>query len=136
MAGVELDQLYTALAEYSQSYLGGRLLEVTDNFDLALSWRLNQTFENATEQGCYFLCDERAVLYIGKASMGSSIGARVSSHFVWNGSELRSSNPSWKTTPPYLRSVVVSKPWEAASLEEFLTYNLNPPFNVAGRSKW
>ncbi len=135
MVGVDLDSLRQALVKYSQTYLGDRLLELSGKCDLHLSWRLNQTFENATAQGCYFLCDEETVLYIGKASMGNSIGARVSSHFVWNGHELFPVKANWIPTPIYLRTLVVSPAWEAASLEEYLIHHLNPPFNVAGRSK-
>ena len=136
MQAVELTKLREALRDYSTTYLGNDGLELHERFDLAESWRGNITIQNASAQGCYFLCDScDALLYIGKASMGSSIGARVASHFLWNGSDLSPANPNWTASPVYLRTVVVSNPWEAGSLEEYLIHHLNPPFNVAGRTR-
>lgn len=137
MATPDVDRLGAALRAYAALYLGLRCLRLEPRVELHGFWEFNTNIQNADEPGCYFLFDaDDRLLYVGKASMRSSIGARVASHFLWNGSALAPANPNWTASPVYLRTVVVSEPWEAASLEEYLIHHLNPPFNVAGRSKW
>ncbi|WP_146107596.1 GIY-YIG nuclease family protein [Porphyrobacter sp. HT-58-2] len=137
MATPDVDRLGDVLRDYAALYLGRRCLTLEPRVELRGFWEFNTNIQNADEPGCYFLFDANdKLLYAGKASMRSSIGARVDAHFSWDGEELRPVNSAWRSAPVYLRTVVVSNPWEAASLEEYIIHHLNPPFNVAGRSKW
>ena len=130
----DVQRINTALAEYSATYFGNRVLCLSEKFDLVESWRENTTFTGAIEKGCYFIFDEaETLLYVGKASMGNSIGARVVSHMGWDGTKLSLVKGLPTHTPRYLRTVSLACPWEAPSLEEFLICKLHPPVNKAGR---
>jgi excinuclease UvrABC nuclease subunit len=138
MVSDDVSSIRAKLTNYSSDYLKGRALVLEEPFDLTKSWRDNITLQNAEYPGCYFLFDkDHRLLYIGKASMGSSMGARVASHFWWDkpAGELRATKVHWLASEKpakWLRTVVVKKAWEAPSLEEYLITKLQPPLNIAG----
>ena len=136
MTMTDVDRLGAALQNYASRYLGGRPLKLEPRVDLHGFWEQNTSIQNADKPGCYFLFDtDDRLLYVGKASMRSSIGARVTAHFAWDGSQLKPVNSDWVLPPVFLRTVIVSVAWEAPSLEEYIIHHLKPKFNVAGNSR-
>ena len=110
---------------------GGRL-------DAVFAWPSTYKQNGA---GVYCLFDARgALLYIGKASMGSNLGFRLNKYFQYqkDGSKnCRFIKEDWLVEPEYLMTIEVPRgiEFEAASLEEYLIRKLNPPQNKQGKSK-
>lgn len=100
------------------------------------TWHDSWPFGNRA--GVYFVFGERMqLLYIGKASMNSCMGARLSNWF-WGPSEGTCNvSGTWSVTPRFVQTLAMplAMPFEAPALEEFLIGVFNPPDNVAGRSR-
>jgi hypothetical protein len=98
--------------------------------------RWPQTWPNADGRGVYLVFDhELSLRYIGKASMRSSIGARLGTYFGY--AEDRSCkilHTGWRVQPRFLVTVAVpdETPWEAPAIEEYLIKRLQPPDNSVG----
>lgn len=96
---------------------------------------------NAESPGIYAMLDEDLfVRYIGKASMKSSIGRRLSLYFIYEdrakNKRCKLSHPEgWLAFPRFVVSVPVSLSFEAPSIEEFLILQLLPPENLQGRPR-
>lgn len=96
---------------------------------------------NAESAGVYAMLDENLfVRYVGKASMKSSIGRRLSSYFIYedraNNKRCKLSHPEgWLAHPRFVVSVPVSLSFESPSIEEFLILQLLPPENLQGRPR-
>ncbi|MCH7807307.1 MAG: GIY-YIG nuclease family protein [Proteobacteria bacterium] len=110
--------------------------KISDPFDLVEDWDCYYPF--CDEPGIYAIFDEKwNLLYIGKASNNSSIGARLGTYFK-NDEEGNykpvDSIKSWGGEPHYIIAVSVCKPFEAPSLEEYLIYNLDPKSNKVGKN--
>ncbi|MGI4769880.1 MAG: hypothetical protein ACRYGP_33030, partial [Janthinobacterium lividum] len=77
--------------------------------------------------GCYVYFDAAGqILYVGKASMGASLGSRMAAH---DHAEPRA---WWRDAADFVVLVTVAEPFEAPSLEEYLIDVLGPPGNVLG----
>lgn len=102
--------------------------------DCDWGWDRNDYWPHANRKGIYLIFDDNLVLtYVGKASMNSTIGARLFSHFG-NG-ENCAPGLNWKRRPRYLVTVAMPKgrEFEAPALEEYLIWHLHPEDNTAGR---
>jgi hypothetical protein len=89
----------------------------------------------AERAGVYLIYSvDRQLLYIGKASMGQSVGKRLYCHFGGNVKECVYNQSGWKPPPRFVVIVAVPEdsPWEAPALEEFLISKLSPKLNVHG----
>lgn len=116
--------------EYQQKFR--KLIEpslmLSDRCDIKNDQEANQLswpaeYPNAKRPGIYVVMDsERHVLYIGKASWGSTIGSRLGSYFCGRYDEGAKVRHQWTRRPRYIATAAVSPdhPFEAASLEEFL----------------
>ena len=87
--------------------------------------------------GVYVITDvDQKLVYIGKASMNSSIGNRLSTYFEFDENRgCRLKHPSsWKCEPRYLATVPMADElkFEAAGLEEYLIGVLHTTDNTAG----
>ncbi len=87
--------------------------------------------------GVYAILDTGLnLVYIGKASMNSSIGIRLSSYFVFDKErKCKIKHPqSWRGSPRYVATVRMLDElrFEAAALEEYLIANLSTTDNSAG----
>lgn len=109
--------------------------EVGSNKTCESSWP--DTWPNCHDAGIYAILDiELNVLYIGKSSMQGSVGARLSSYFVYG--DDRSCNfkhePYWTSRPRFVWTVAVpeSTRFEAPALEEYLIRELRPRDNTRG----
>jgi hypothetical protein len=91
-------------------------------------WRLEASTD-LTGPGVYILSDPLFVpLYLGKASVKSSIGARIRA-------KLRHRPPHWGDDWIYNAIVIkVKRAYEAPSLEEFLLGEIPTKYNVQGRT--
>ena len=98
-------------------------------------------WSNSERPGIYAIFDASLeLLYVGKASMGSYLGARLSSYFQGSPKEPCKVLHTWvnhegeTVTPRYVITVAVPKetPWEAPALEEYLIDQLKPPSNRMG----
>jgi hypothetical protein len=95
------------------------------------------SWPSASESGVYFVFDaELQVLYIGKASMNSSIGARLSTYFGPGPNKecIARKKEHWNGTPRYV-AVISMQPdfrFEAPALEEYLITKLQPIDNTIG----
>jgi len=93
---------------------------------------------NADSPGVYLILDRQLnISYIGKASMGSTLGARLSSYFAYakDGSErCRIVHDSWDIQPEFVATIAMPSrmAFEAAALEEYLIDRLQPPENAKG----
>lgn len=95
------------------------------------SWK-NGTIPFATDAGCYLFYSESGdLLYIGKASLMSSLGARIASYYG-RAPDYPLKHSGWTSSPSYLLIVKMNEPWEAPSLEEYLIAKLQPCDNDRG----
>ena len=77
--------------------------------------------------GCYAYFDAAGqILYIGKASMGATLGSRMAAH------DHRVPMAPWRQLAASVVLIPVDEAFEAPSLEEFLIDRLHPPGNVNG----
>ena len=121
------------IADYEKNYRLDHLGVDPEPYDLIHDWDADKPWPNAEHQGVYAIfCEEMELLYVGKASLSSSLGARLASYFVKNlngpGAAIRSGH-SWTRTPGYVFTAKVNKAWEAPSLEEYLITELQPSDN-------
>ena len=96
-----------------------------------------ESWPNSPHAGVYALfCSDLRLAYIGKSSMNSFLGARLSSYFGNAPDKTCRIKGEWRIQPRFLLTVAVpdSATWEAPALEEFLIQKLNPPLNRNGRS--
>jgi hypothetical protein len=93
-------------------------------------WRLEASAD-LSSPGVYILSDPRFIpLYLGKASVRSSIGARIRA-------KLRHQPARWGKDWIYNATIIrVSRPYEAPSLEEFLLGEIPTKYNVQGRTNF
>jgi hypothetical protein len=87
--------------------------------------------------GVYAILDEKhKLIYIGKASMGSSISRRLCTYFINDENRnCKVKNPSWwKGSPRYITVIPMTKElkFEAPALEEYLIHKLHSTSNVTG----
>lgn len=73
------------------------------------------------------------LLYIGKSSMGQSLGRRLYCHFGGGDTYVLNGN-GWGENPQFVVNVAVpiTSPFEAPAFEEFLISKLSPKLNVHG----
>ncbi|MCL1095858.1 GIY-YIG nuclease family protein [Shewanella kaireitica] len=91
-----------------------------------------EMWQNADRAGVYFLFDKDEHLqYVGKASMSSSIGARIGTRFSGDNSctDLKFSEVTQLATIP----MVDGYEFEAPAIEEYFIKLLTPPLNVTGK---
>jgi|APEBP8051072210_1049370.scaffolds.fasta_scaffold00009_107 hypothetical protein len=103
--------------------------------DLAYKWP--ESWPNASNAGVYAIFgSDMTLLYVGKSSMNSFLGARLSSYFGYTPERTCRIKGEWSISPRYLMTVAVpdDATWEAPALEEFLVQRLNPSLNKNGRS--
>jgi hypothetical protein len=106
--------------------------EVSELYDLE---RVEGFYPNCGKPGCYvFFSAVHALLYVGKASLGSNLGARIGAHIGYN--DIRTSLVAKRPDqwphglPKYVQTVATRHSYEAPSLEEFLMAKLEPPTNI------
>lgn len=136
----ELEKFTKAVKDYELTHLNRKKpkFKFSDLYDLELDWKSNSKYPFAKKTGIYAIFDkDEELLYIGKASNQSSIGARLSTYFE-NDEEGKchpvDSKESWGGNPRIIISVSVNEPFEAPSLEEFLISELQPKSNSVGRN--
>lgn len=90
--------------------------------------------------GVYFVFDaDMQVLYIGKASMNSCFGARLSTYFRSGADKecVVKNSESWKGDPHFVAVIPMEKKYrfEAPALEEYLITKLKPIDNKEGTGR-
>lgn len=101
-----------------------------------VEYRWNEDYPNAARKGVYLIFGRSGrVLYIGKASLGASIGGRLGTYFAGK-NECRLLSTDWTERPTYIATIAVPQgmSFEAAALEEYLIRCLNPCDNGVGVS--
>jgi hypothetical protein len=97
------------------------------------------TWPHAARAGVYLIADDTMSLrYVGKASGGNSIGARLSTYFMYGQNrQCRVVHDNWKGAPRYVVTIAVPEDsgFEAPALEEYLIRELDPPDNTVGRRR-
>ncbi len=95
------------------------------------------TWTNNNNPGIYaFLDHDLNVVYIGKSSMSSFLGARLSSYCGYDEEKrCKLKHTGWTVLPRYVWTVGVPSElaFEAPALEEFLITKLKPTDNVTGK---
>ena len=131
MAMADVEALQRKIDEYCERYHLTLKAPLSEPYDLASQWHAD-SFPNADQPGCYFIFDAPGeLLYVGKASLRSTVGRRLATYFYWNdGIALR--HTGWTKTPTHIRTIAVNLAYEAASLEEFLIGELQPSQNTSG----
>lgn len=142
------DDASRAIAEYEQRFRRNDLesLEKSGLYDLfpsngavevpvAATWP-DDPWPFASRAGVYLIFDEKLdLLYVGKASLSSSLGERLCNYFRIDrdrGCCIR--HDGWKKTPRYVATIAVPEDmrFEAPALEEFLITRLQPIANSIG----
>lgn len=81
----------------------------------------------SSKPGCYvFYSEGGEILYVGKASLRSYVGARLAFH------DRQKPRALWRERATAVQFVSVTEAFEAPSLEEFLIERLRPAGNVRG----
>jgi len=129
----DIDKLEQMVECYCLAYRNPKLdlLKVSDVYKLENDWK--EPWPNAESVGVYAIFGKTGLLYIGKASLNSSIGIRLSSYFKGNG--VPNKNHNWTDNPTYIVTIATKFSWEAPALEEFLILQANPIDNSIGKAK-
>lgn len=94
------------------------------------------SFPNAASAGVYLVFDRNDhLLYIGKAD---GLGARLGSHFGWNADRTAGHVKNAKLSEAHaVRTIALPREswFEAAAIEAFLIWRLDPSLNVVGRGR-
>ena len=91
-------------------------------------------FPNADSKGVYLIFGRTGMLlYVGKASMGATLGGRLGTHFAGT-KECRLLSHDWTERPAFVATIAVPEgmSFEAAALEEYLIKCLSPGDNKLG----
>ena len=109
-------QIVEAVKTYQSKYRNPSLpeFEISGYYDLKKDWP-DGYWPHNERTGCYIILGtNEEILYVGKASLGSTIGRRLSSHF-----KSVKSGPGavpkyeWKTQPRYVAAIAVHDAIEA-----------------------
>jgi len=90
--------------------------------------RWNDQYPNADREGVYLIFGRTGMLlYVGKASMGASMGGRLGTYFAGK-NECRLLSTDWTERPTYVATIAVPEgmSFEAPALEEYLIRRLSP----------
>lgn len=138
---ISIQQIKASVATYTADFRRSDLQEFEWGKTLAL---FHEEFQDGAEltwndpwplkdrKGVYFIFGRTMnLLYIGKASTGSSLGKRLSH---WFHGEARIAHPSWSEKPYFVRTLAMpdGEPFTAPALEEYLIEKLSPPDNFTG----
>lgn len=98
------------------------------------------TWPNSGKAGVYAIFStDGSIVYIGKSSMNSFLGARLSNYFGYapDKKSCMIKGGDWSIHPEFIVTIGVpdSMTWEAPALEEYLIQQLNPELNKQGRTK-
>lgn len=141
-----LIDLEEALTWYIENFRKPGLpdLKLSDLYDLfppspddSLLTQWPAPWPNVNSAGVYFVFDaNRLLVYIGKSSMNSSVGFRLSSYFGFDENwKCRLKHPqSWIGKPRYVTTIGMDPEFcfEAPALEEYLIARLPTTDNRAG----
>jgi hypothetical protein len=100
--------------------------------------QLTEFWRNSQFAGCYVLYnDNLEILRIGKASITNTVERRLRQRFrfdvgLGNWTHCARDKALWTQNICFVEAIAVNKPYEAASLEEFLIWELRPTYNNNG----
>jgi hypothetical protein len=129
-----VDKLKTAVEAYATEY-GLTGLQISSRYNRytdMVTLRTNPvSYPNAQYAGCYCLYDAMDVLlYVGKASLGSTMGIRLEDHLAKiNEAKNVRKGKAWVRDVRWVLTVRVKHAKEAPSLEEHLITKLKPLHN-------
>ncbi len=126
-------QIVEAVKAYQSKYRNPSLpeFEISDSYNLKEDWP--DIWPHAERTGCYVILGaNKEILYVGKASLGSAIGKRLSTHFVYGPNKECLPKYKWETQPCCVAAIAVHDAIEAPSLEEYLIRELRPADNTIG----
>ena len=128
-----IKEVKSRIDEYQALYHSEKLkpLEISDEYDLfpakegdSINNGWPNTYPNSERQGIYLILSENhKLLYVGKASMGNTIGGRLGSYFMYDDDRKSCKiRHTWTKKPKYIITVAVpmEAPFEAPALEEYL----------------
>ena len=127
-------QIVEAVKAYQSKYRNPNLpeFEISDYYDLKEDWP-DGYWPHNERTGCYVILGaNEEILYVGKASLGSFIGKRLSDHFGYGPNKECVPQGNWSAEPRYVMSIAVHDAFEAPSLEEYLLGELRPADNTIG----
>jgi len=145
-----ISEVLITIRAYSEKYRhpDRPLLEVSEKYDLFPSKNIDDgscigwpsRYPYADRAGVYLICDkDERVLYVGKASLTSTLGARLGHYFRYAPDGVScclNKEHEWSKVPRYLVTVAVpcDMAFEAPALEEFLItkYENDLPNNTLG----
>lgn len=126
----------SSLCEFNKRYPrpGINPITIKGEYDLQTDW--DNTYPNADSAGVYlFLNEEGNLLYVGKASCNSNLGARLGAYFKYG------PDKNYEIKNKYYSEVrkILTIPlpagheFEAGAIEEYLINELSPKLNVIGK---
>lgn len=132
------------LAEYGKLYRNpvlepftmSDLYDLYPDFDSKDRYIWPKDWPHYDSAGVYVILDEKQqVAYVGKASMGSWIAARLGTYFGKDDNgRCRLKHNTWKLEPKYVAVIPTPNRFEAPALEEYLITELQPPDNKVGKN--
>lgn len=141
-----LEKLLAAVENYAEKYRNPTLQPFESSAPYDMSPELGpasikcfaqwpEVWPHAGRAGIYaFLNKDLNVVYVGKASGRSSLGARISSYCGYASDRSCRFYHEWSSFPRYVLTVAVPEKtrFEAPALEEYLISTLGPSDNSAG----
>lgn len=111
-----------------------------DGGDETSSSRWPGSYPSTGKAGVYLILDEQQhLLYVGKASWNSCLGARLNTYFKYAPDSSCRIVHNWSSQPRYVCVIAVEREFafEAAALEEYLICRLPecPPDNTIGQAR-
>jgi hypothetical protein len=110
------------------------IFEISDLADIQQLYRDNDPFPFQDGAGCYLFWSARTeLLYVGKVSLKHNICSRLKTYFRWDENKtavVPTPGHTWTSAPVFVQVIKVREPYQAPSLEEFLTDKLNPSDNI------
>lgn len=145
-----LENLLSAVRSYGQNYRNPRMhpFDVAEPYDMSperdrasviCSAQWPEIWPHAGRAGIYaFLNEGLEVIYVGKASLRNSLGARISSYCGYGTHRECRFYGEWKNLPRYVLVVAVPDEtrFEAPALEEYLIRELQPSDNSTGIERY
>jgi len=144
----DIERIEQALDSYHTQYRNSSLRKLTLSGIYSLHPVKNENstgksqwpdkWPDVDKPGVYMVLDQdKKLLYVGKSSLGNTIGNRLGSHFQYakDGSKtcVAVGGGLWSRPPFYVMTIRVDKAFEAPSIEEYLIEVLCPPDNIRGK---
>lgn len=127
-----LAEVRVSINNFNRDFPRPKILPITLSDPVELKLGYLKMLPDSSHAGVYiFLTADNHVMYVGKASAGSTIEARLRSHFSRCGQLKVTQKKIWSQIPKSVAIISMPKghDFESPAIEEFLILECNPPDN-------